>query len=163
MEKKRKNEEMPSKRYQTKAYKPKRPFCTVEGVGSNAWKRLSRNGVFVLMKFYEKYNGYNRYELSLTYREIKSKMSNTLFSRSIWELVGYGFIDVKRSGRLEKICSIYGLSHRWRKLNSQPEKLDQIQNHLLEIEELKRQPGSTNKRMKMYKLRNKVLKLGTGR
>jgi len=144
-----------------KAYKPKPPYSSVEGTETDVFGRLSRNAVFVLLKFYEKFNGFNRYDLSLTYGEVKSKISNTLFSRSVGELIGFGFIDVRRPGSLKRKCSLYGLSQRWRKINNNPEKLDQIQELLSEIEKLKRQPGSVKKRMKMNELRKKVLKLGT--
>lgn len=143
----------------TKAYQPRLPFRTVEGIGTEASKRLSRNAVFVWFKFYEKFNGFNRYDLSMTYREIKNKMSNTLFSRAIWELVGYGFIDVRRFGRLERNCSLFGLSNRWRKLCDEPKKLNEIEKLLNQIELLKRQPGSLKKRMKIYELRTKILKI----
>ena len=90
-------------------------------------------------------------------------MSNNLFSRSIWELIGFGFIDVRRPGSLQRNCSLYGLSQRWRKINDHPETLDQIQILLSEIEKLKRLPGSVKKRMKVNELRKKVLNLGTGK
>ena len=60
-------------------------------------------------------------------------MSNTLFSRAIWELIGFGFIDARRFGRLEKNCSIYGLSNRWRRLNEDIKKLDEIERLLNKI------------------------------
>jgi len=144
----------------TTAYQPRQPFRTVEGIEGAAWEKLSRNAVFVLIEFYRKFNGYNRYDLSLTYREVKNKMSNTLFSRAVWQLIGYGFIDVRRFGRLERNCSLFGLSNRWRKLSENPEKLDAIEKLLEEVEDLKRQPGSLEKRMKIHKLRYKVLNLG---
>ena len=78
-----------------RAYQPTAPFKTVEGVGTEPFKRLSAYAVYVLVRFYEKFNGYNRNELSLPYREIKKAMSGAVFSRSIWELIGYGFIDVQ--------------------------------------------------------------------
>lgn len=146
-----------------KAYKPKPPYSSVEGITTDVFGRLSRNAVFILIRFYEKFNGYNRYDLSLTYGEVKNKMSNNLFSRSIWELIGFGFIDVRRPGSLQRNCSLYGLSQRWRKINDHPEKLDQIQILLSEIEKLKRLPGSVKKRMKVNELRKKVLNLGTGK
>ena len=124
---------------------------------------LNFDAVFVLLKLYEKFKGFNRYDLSLTYKEINSKMSNTLFSRSIWELLGFGFIDVRRFGGLERNCTIFCLSQRWRKLNDKPEKLDLIQGLLSEMEKLKRQPGSAKKRMKINELRKKVLNFGTNK
>ena len=143
-----------------KVYQPKRPFRTVEGVGTPPWEKLDWAAVGVLMKFYDKFNGYNRYNLSLTYREVKNKRSSLLFTRYIWQLIGFGFLDVRMFGRLERYCSLYGLSNRWRSLNDEPKKLDKIEKLLKEIEQLKREPGSLKKRMKIYELRNKVLKLG---
>jgi len=143
------------------AYKPRPPFSTVEGVESEAWERLSREGVFVLMRFYRKFDGYNRYDLSLTYKEIKDKMACSLFSKAIWENIGYGFLDVRRFGRLERNCSLYGLSNRWRNLSKVPEKLDKIGTLLAQVEHLKRQSGSQEKRMKIYKLRHKILSIGS--
>lgn len=143
----------------TTAYQPRQPFRTVEGIEGAAWEKLSRNAVFVLIEFYRKFNGYNRYDLSLTYREVKNKMSNTLFSKAVWQLIGYGFIDVRRFGRLERNCSLFGLSNRWRKLSENPEKLDAIEKLLKEVEDLKRQPGSQEKRMIIHKLRYNVLNL----
>ena len=143
-----------------KAYKPKQPFCAVEGVGSPAWRKLHMRSVGIFMEFHSKFNGYNRYNLSLTYREVMNKMSSLLFTRSIWELIGFGFLDLKRTGRLERYCSLYGISDRWKRLSNDPEKLCVIEELLNEIEQMKRQPGSLKKRMEMWKLRHEVLKLG---
>ena len=82
------------------AYKPKRPFKTIEGLGTELWMRLSRNAVFMLDRFYAKFNGYNHYNLSLTYDEVKDKMSGRLFTVALWELMGFGFIDRVQVGRL---------------------------------------------------------------
>lgn len=143
-----------------KAYQPRQPFRTVEGMEGAAWEKLSRNAVFVLMEFYRKFNGYNRYDLSLTYREVKNKISSRPFSRAVWQLIGYGFLDVRRFGWLERNCSVFGLSNRWRELRDNPEKLHKIEKLLEQIESLKREPGSLRKRMKMYKLKDRVLNLG---
>lgn len=143
-----------------KAYQPKQPFRTVEGFEGAAWEKLSRNAIFVLTEFYRKFNGYNRYDLSLTYGEVKNKISNTPFSRATWELIGYGFIDVRRFGRLERNCSLFGLSSRWRNLSEEPKKLDEIGELLTQVEHLKRQSGGQKKRMKMYERRHKILSLG---
>lgn len=142
-----------------KAYQPKPPFRTVEGIGSLPWEKLDMGAIGVLMKFYGKFNGYNRYDLSLTYREVKHKLSSLLFTRFIWQLIGFGFLDRRRTGRLMRNCSLFGLSNRWRKLSKEPEKLDKVEKLLNQIETLKRQPGSQKKRMRMYKLRNMILKM----
>ncbi len=143
-----------------KAYQPKQPFQTVEGVGTTAWKKLAMAAVGILMEFYSKFNGFNRYDLSLTYREVKNKMSSLLFTRFLWQLIGFGFLDIRRTGRLMRNCSLFGISNRWRKLCEEPENLDVIEKLLKQIELIKRQRGSQKKRMKMWELRNKILKLG---
>lgn len=142
-----------------KAYQPKQPFRTVEGVGTAAWGKLDMGAIGVLMELYMKFNGFNRYNLSLTYKEVRSKMASLIFTRFIWQLIGYGFLDVRRFGRLERKCSLYGLSNRWRRLCKEPGKLGQIENLLNNIEGLKRQPGNQKKRMKIWELRNKILKM----
>jgi|GEM_PF-3296986 len=143
-----------------KAYQPKLPFRTVEGIGSLPWEKLDMGAIGVLMKFYGKFNGYNRYDLSITYREVKHKLSSLLFTRFIWQLIGYGFLDIRRMGRLERNCSLYGISNRWSELSEEPEKLDEIEKLLNQIELLKHQPGSQRKRMKIWELRHTILKLG---
>ena len=141
------------------AYQPKAPFKTVEGTGTEGFQRLSPHSVWVLMRFYEKFTGFNRADLELTYAEVKHVMSSLLFSRSIWQLVGYGFLDVRRFGRLEANCSLYALSDRWRGLTDDPKRLDRIQSILDEIEQLKRQPGSSEKRMRIRQLRDSLFDL----
>ena len=149
-----------SRKHNGKAYKPKPPFSSVEGIGTAPWKRLDMGACGVLMEFYDKFNGYNRYDLSLTYKEVKNKMSSLIFSRYLWQLIGFGFLDIRRTGRLMRYCSLFGLSNRWRKLWKEPEKLDEIEKLLNRVELLKRKPGSKKKRMKMRELRNKILNLG---
>lgn len=143
----------------SKAYKPKRPFKTIEGVGTEAWERLDPGAVWVLTEYYKKFNGFNRNNLSLTYKEVKPKMSTLLFSRFNWQLIGFGFLDVVRLGRLERNCSLYGLSDRWRKLTKDPKKLDTIQELLSKVEKLKRKKGSQEKRMKINRLRHEIMKI----
>jgi hypothetical protein len=87
-------------------------------------------------------------------------MSSLIFTRYLWQLIGYGFLDIRRTGRLMRNCSLFGISNRWRKLNEEPEKLNEIEKLLNQVELLKHQPGNQKKRMKMAKLRNRILKLG---
>ncbi len=152
-----------AKRSSGNAYKPKKPFKTIEGIGTKPWMRLSRNAVYVLDRFYEKFNGYNRNDLSLTYLEMKNKMSGRLFTTSLWELIGFGFIHKVRQGRLERECSIYKLSNRWRKLENDPKTLDEIELLLEKIEKLMRKKRSIEKLMRINKLRNRILILSGSR
>jgi len=132
----------------------------VEGVGTPAWEKLDLGAIGILMKFYENFNGYNRYDLSLTYKEVKNKVSSLVFTRFLWQLIGFGFIDIRRVGRLERNCSLYGISDRWRRLSEEPEVLNEIEKLLKKIDSLKRLPGNLTKRMNMWELRNNVKKLG---
>jgi hypothetical protein len=155
----RSKHEGPHKR---QAYQPQRPFRTVEGIdqgpGGEPFRRLSPWGVWVLLRFYEKFNGHNRANLSLPYREAKHVMSSLLFTRSLWELIGYGFIDPRRFGRLEANCSLYALSDRWRRLIDDPKKLDKIEATLRELKKVMREPGGVKKRMRVRVLRKSLWK-----
>ncbi len=128
-----------------------------EGILSS---RITENGIEQERGSINLVTGSPSYDLSLTYKEVRKKMSNRPFSRSIWELIGYGFIEVRRFGRLERNCSIYGLSNRWRHLSEKPEVLNQIEKLLKEIERLKRERASRKKRMNIREFQNKILELG---
>lgn len=121
-------------------YKPKPPFISVEGIKSLAWDKLSRDAVWALTEFYRKFNGKNRTNLSLTYEEVKGKISNGTFNNAIWELIGYGFIRVRRFGRLNQNASIYELCDKWEYLSNHPEKLDRNEKHLARLKRTKRIP-----------------------
>ena len=128
-------------RNKKRAYRPRPPFAIVEGAGTPPFKKLDPEAVWVLLQFYAKFTGRNRINLSLTYREARETMSERVFSRAIWQLIGFGFIDVERWGRLERNCTLYGFSDRWRRLCG-PEVEDRrtkIGATLEEIERLKRE------------------------
>ena len=139
------------------AYRPKPPFKIVEGLGTEPCARLSEFAVWVLSRFYAKFTGMNRANLSLTYEEVKGNMSTTIFIRSIWELVGFGFIDIIRFGRLERNASLYALSDRWRSLVDDPKRMDQIAAILEEIKNLQRARSISCKRAKLAALRKRLL------
>jgi hypothetical protein len=110
----------------------------------------------VLTEFYVKFKGRNRDNLSLTHREIHGKMCSVVFQRCVWQLVGYGFLDVKRWGRLRRNCSIYGLSSRWQALSAYPKRLEDVKGMLSTITSLLREPGSAEKRERINALRRQV-------
>jgi hypothetical protein len=116
-------------------------MAIVEGSGTSPFDRLSPEAVWVLHRLYSKFKGFNRNNLSLTYDEVSQILGGRVYSRSLWQLIGFGFVDVERFGRLERTCTIFALSNRWRKWldpSSQPG-LDQIAAILKEIEDLKRE------------------------
>ncbi|MFW6173284.1 MAG: hypothetical protein ACOC5T_06015 [Elusimicrobiota bacterium] len=117
-----------SKRYKrsNNAYQPKKPFKSVEGADSPAWEMLSPYAVWVLMEFYKKFDGYNRNCLKLSYSEVSNKVSNNTFNKAVWELKSLGFIDVVRSGRLERNNTLYALTNRWKGLSKKPDYLYSI-------------------------------------
>jgi hypothetical protein len=140
------------------AYRPRPPFKIIEGADTEPFRRLSPWAVWTLSRFYGKFNGKNRADLSLTYREVKDTMSSVVFIRSIWELVGFGFLNILRFGRLERNASLYALSDRWRSLDD-PEKCDKIKSILEEIRELQRKRAVSCKRAQLNALRNRLLGL----
>lgn len=147
-----------------KAYRPSKPFKSVEGADSLAWRKLSPYAVWVLMELYRKFDGYNRNCLKLSYSEVNKTISNGTFSKAIWELKGLGFIDVVRPGRLEKNNTIYALTNRWKGLSSKPNKLNKIVKLLKRIEKAKRiktpeqlsESEKTKFRLKRKRLTNKI-------
>jgi hypothetical protein len=143
-----------------KAYKPKAPYASVEGIESPAYEKLSPHAVWVLLEFYRKFNGFNRSNLALSYKEVANKMAPATFNKSIWELRGFGFLDTVRFGRLERNNSIYALSKRWKRLSNSPEKLDRIERLLSRAEKAKRinTPKNLNDEEKFsFRLKRKQL------
>lgn len=120
-----------------RAYRPEKPYCSVEGAHSSAWNKLSVHAVWVLMEFYKRFDGYNRHCLTLSYRDVKEKMSTNTFSKSIWELRCFGFIDVIRYGSLQRNNSIYALSKDWKHKSKNSSKLDRIERLLRQAEKVK--------------------------
>lgn len=90
-------------------------------INSKAWKELSTRAVWVYIELLKKFKGENKNDLSLTYREVKYKMSSATFCKTIKELVDKGFIKYVRKnfGGMNRICNLYGLSDNW-KLKSDP-------------------------------------------
>jgi len=144
------------------AYRPRPPFAIVEGAGTSPFKELDPEAVWVLLQLYSKFTGRNRSNLSLTYRETRETMSERVFGRAIWQLLGFGFIDVVRWGRLERNCTLYSLSDRWRRLNTPEaaERRAKIGGTLEEIERLKREKWpegrKSEKRMRIIELQKSV-------
>lgn len=151
-----------------RAYRPRSPFAIVEGAGSPPFEHLSPTAVWVLLKIYSKFNGFNRNNLSVTYNEASEVISERVFTRCLWELRAFGFIEVVRPGRLERTCTIFALSDRWRQYN-QPDnaatqdRLSRISEILQEIENLKREKWpegqKSEKRQRMNALRKSLLEV----
>jgi hypothetical protein len=91
------------------------PFVMIpkEMIRSEAWKSLSHYSVRTYIEIAAKYNGNNERNLSYTYQEAEMIMNRRTFKKGIDELVEFGFIDVIRSGRLNRVCNLYALSRRW--------------------------------------------------
>jgi len=152
-------------KHERKAYQPQKPFKTVEGVGTPGFNRLDPFAQWVLLKFYEKFTGFNRSDLSLSYAEVRPAMSGAIFTRSLWQLIGFGFIDVRRWGRLERNCTLFSLSDRWRRF-CEPDSevcLDKIAGQLQKVEILKREKWpkdrKSEKRQRMAALRHSIFRV----
>ena len=83
-------------------------------IDSEAWQGLSCHASRVLIQIARKHNGYNNGELEYTYSEAEQIMHRNTFAQAITELVERGFIDIVRSGGLNKKKNLYKLSHRWK-------------------------------------------------
>jgi len=82
---------------------------------SDAYQDLSIYAQTVFTAILRQYNGYNGDNLSYTYKEASKIMHRNTYAKALNELVSHGFIDIVRSGGLNKECNIFALSHRWKK------------------------------------------------
>ena len=82
---------------------------------SEAYQDLSVYARAVFTEIVLKHNGYNDNNLSYTYKEASKIMHRNTYAKALNELVSHGFIDIVRSGGLNKECNIFALSHRWKK------------------------------------------------
>jgi len=103
-----------NRRKKKKKYTEPFYMLTEKMVQSKAWEELDSYDKEAFTHIAIKYNGKNKVDLSLTYKEANRLQSNHRFKDSIDHLVEYGFIDVIESGGVWKKCNIYGLSERWR-------------------------------------------------
>ena len=95
---------------------------------SSAYRKLTKTSIFILMEFMYRrkvaktgrkggYEITNNGELIFTYAEAekKHKIPRSTFCRSISQLVELGFIYIAHhGGGMNKDCSKYGISERWR-------------------------------------------------
>lgn len=119
-----------------KPHQPRKPFKCVEGIGSEAWRKLRAYDQMTVIMFYETFNGVNRNRLSLPFLEVRGRISKPTFFKSIQRLIAFGFLYVVKKGRInpDKTYSIYGLSDSWRKFEKEPADLDRIEKLLEEAE-----------------------------
>ena len=82
---------------------------------SDAWQDLSCYARTIYTEIGRKFNGYNNGNLSYTFQEASKIMHRNTYAKSLKELVSHGFIDLQRSGGLNKACNIFALSYRWKK------------------------------------------------
>lgn len=146
-----------------KAYRPKPPYISVEGIKSPAFEELSPYAVCVLIYLYRKFDGYNRSMLVLTKSEMKHQMSAPSLGKSVWELIAFGFVDVVEWGGLNvgesPRPSRYRLSHRWQKIGESYQKRKTLRRLLSQIDVLKRENICEGRKQKIRALRKKVLKV----
>lgn len=124
------------------------PFAYVPHrmMDSEAWKKLSPYAEACYLAIKKKYNGKNWNNLSLTYSEMKHKMSSATLSKAMTELVAFGFLKVVRWGRLYGKCSIYALYNKWNDISHVPEKLNRINTTIDRLEKIKRIPTGKGQR-----------------
>ena len=84
-------------------------------IKSDAWQDLSCHARTAYLEIAVKHNGYNTGNLSYTFKEASKIMHRNTYAKVLNELVSHGFIDIVRSGGLNKECNIIALTHRWKK------------------------------------------------
>ncbi len=93
------------------------PFVKLDNeiIDSKPFQELTIHAKWLYVEFKKRYNGKNKYNISLTQKESKAIMAINTFNKSRNQLIEKGFIDLIRRGGLWKQCSIFALSERWRK------------------------------------------------
>ncbi len=99
------------------------PFLriTQDMMQSKAWLQLDVYDVTVYIYLKNKFRVNNtkgtdnRHNLSLTYSEMKNWMCKDRFTRSIDNLLKYGFVDLVAHKPQNRRPTIYSLSARWQK------------------------------------------------
>ena len=80
---------------------------------SEQWKSLSFKAIYVYIRVREKFNGNNEDDLSLTYREVRDKMSTATFSKAFKELINSEILILVRPGAMGRKCNIFSIRNRW--------------------------------------------------
>ena len=99
-------------------------------LNSVAGKLVSTNGLWAYIRIRQKYNGYNKNNLSLVHREIKYKIksSATYYNVIIPELIRLGLIEIVKKGGLHKQPNIYGLSDDWKYITESMQDVSKLSN-----------------------------------
>jgi hypothetical protein len=103
--------------------------------------RMNSDAVNLFSLFISKFSKRNDgKDLSVTYAETRNFMSPHTHRKAALWLMAFGFLHCVRAGRVEKLTSIYELSAKWKRLSTQPEKLNRISELLRRHETVRRIP-----------------------
>ena len=97
---------------------------TSDMMNSAAWKELDPYDIttyaYLKSKYYVKKDGTdNVRDISLTYEEMTSLMSQNRFKKSIDKLISVGLIDLEIHNPHTRKATIYSLSKRWHSYKTQ--------------------------------------------
>lgn len=99
------------------------PFVKLdyEMLDSAAWKKLSDSSIWCYIELKKSFSIIKdgSYHLTLPYRKHLYHHATETISKSLKELLNFGFIDVIQRGGLFKKPSIYRLSDRWKQISCQ--------------------------------------------
>ena len=98
-----------------KKEKIKGGFIAIENalLASEEWNGLSSRAIHVYILFRQKFNGKNEDDISITYDEVRDKMSSVKFSKALKELKDKGILITVRPGGFDRKCNIFSIRNRW--------------------------------------------------
>lgn len=92
-------------------------YITREMLKSKSFKELTNASRFTYLLLQAQIKSREQTEVILTYTQVEEYMNRNTFSRSIKQLVKFGFIKKKQKGGLYRTTSIYSFSEKWREQN----------------------------------------------
>lgn len=89
-------------------------YITREMLKSKAFKKLTNASRVTYLLFQAQIKSSGQTEIILTYTQTEEFMNNHTFSRSVKQLLKFGFIKKKQEGGLYRRTNIYSFSEDWR-------------------------------------------------
>ncbi len=92
-------------------------YITKEMLKSEAFMELTNASRVTYLLLQAQIKSFGQTEIILPYSQIEKYMDRNTFSRSIKQLVKFGFIKKKQKGGLLRRTNIYSFSEEWREQN----------------------------------------------
>ncbi|CAM4408041.1 hypothetical protein FHS16_001753 [Paenibacillus endophyticus] len=83
-------------------------------MSTGAWKTLTVHSKVLYIEMKNKYTGSNENDISFTYKEAAEIMNARTFTKSVDQLIEYGFIKLIEQNWTTRRPNIYGFNDQWK-------------------------------------------------